>query len=615
MAMDERRYRDIGFMCGLEIHQRLDTDSKLFCSCPAEAADSKAIGTVYRNQRAVAGELGEMDPSAEFEERRKRRFAYRVGRSDSCLVEIDEEPPHGINSGALAIALSVAKALSIEAFDELEPMRKEVVDGSNPSAFQRTMMLGMDGRVNANGIEIRIPSIFLEEESASIDANNGMEIEYGTGRLGIPLIEIDTSPDIPTPEAAREIALHIGMLLRMTGRVKRGIGTIRQDVNVSIRGGARVEIKGLQEVRLMNRFIENEITRQQKLLEIADSLRIAGAEVLEPVDVTGLFRGTKVSIIRNMLDRGGIVLGFGLRGFAGLLGREVNPNRRLGSEISDYAKSAGSNGIIHSDEDMARYGFFEVELVELRKALGIDKSGSFMLVAESRLIAPRAIAAARRRALLAMEGVPKETRSAVNDEACISKFIRPLPGGSRMYPETDILPIRITPEMRKRAAEEAPDLDGERAMLAKQLSDKNLVEQMLKSPRLGLYREIVGGTHAEPRFVANVLLQKFTELSRSGLRADAIPDARLLELFGTYADNKITKQGLEAALKRIAAKDADLNSVIEEEGLSRITGRRLRELVDAVRAGGTFGDKASIRDSIMAKHRLNVDGEELNSLL
>jgi glutamyl-tRNA(Gln) amidotransferase subunit E len=610
-------YKSIGFMCGLEIHQRLATKTKLFCSCPANIEqEAKPMAIIERQQRAVAGELGNIDRSAEFEESKGRTFSYMVGRRSTCLVEIDEEPPHLINPEALELALSFAKAMDMRIVDELQPMRKEVVDGSDPSAFQRTVLIGVDGMIRPGGLEIQMPSIFLEEESCGIVSSAGKAMTYDTSRLGIPLIEIDTFPYIPSPEAAKEIALYIGMMLRISGKVQRGIGSIRQDVNVSIKGGARVEIKGMQDVDLIDRFVENEITRQQKLLEIKTKLVLGHAVVGEPKEITQLFKGTSVKVIIGATKGKGMVYGFGLKGFAGVIGTEVNPQRRLGTEMSDYAKMAGVNGIIHSDEDLAAYGFSEKEISDIRKTLAISEEDAFAIVAGNRDNAEKAARLAADRAKYALVGVPLETRGVANTDLCTTKFLRPLPGGSRMYPETDVRPIPITDDMTERADKSAPDVGRERSELAKSIGSSGLVEQLIVSPRLPLYKAVAAATNADRNFVANILMQKFTELKRNGFGVDSLSESRVIEIFSLYEKGAITKQAVEELLKALSVKNEDPEKIIESKKLGRIGGDALRELVaDAKSTAKDPNNKDELRGAIMSKYRFNVDGAELNSIL
>ncbi len=612
----ENFYKSIGFMCGLEIHQRLATSGKLFCSCNTNVLEksAKPVGSITRSQRAVAGELGSIDKSAEFEEQKNRTFTYNIFDGNTCLVDIDEEPPHQLNEDALQISLAVAASMGMQIIDEVQPMRKAVVDGSDPSAFQRTMMIALNGSISVVGNKINIPSMFLEEESSGIVSSSGSMVTYNTDRLGIPLIEIDTDPYIPDPKTAKAVALYIGTLLRLTGSVQRGIGSIRQDVNMSIKDGARVEIKGVQELQFIDNFLENEIKRQQGLIAIKERLVKAKATIGTATNVTPIFRNTNVDVIKYHI-KDGAVFAFPLKGFKGILGTEINPNRRLGTEISDYAKMAGVHGIIHSDEDMDGYRFSEQELAALRKQLKITENDSFIIIAGKPEEVGRAAELARWRADYAMRGVPKETRVAHDNESFTSKFMRPLPTGSRMYPETDVRPILVTDDMKRDALDNSPNVDRERKYLKSVVKNDAIAEQLMLSPKLQLFKVISERSKADPEFVANVLVQRLTELRRSGINVDSIKDETLIEIFGFYAQGKITKQAVDEIL-RLASKDStNLEMLLTKSSLMRITGKELVALVEKVKKENKGINADGLRSMIMSKYRLNVDGSELNSII
>ncbi len=612
---DQKYYESIGFMCGLEIHQRLATGTKLFCSCPSDMQDSGAVSArIERKQKAVAGELGAVDVSAEFEEMRNRKFVYNIFDSDTCLVEIDEEPPHEMNKEALAVALSMSSALSMKVVDEPQPMRKEVVDGSDPSAFQRSTLIALDGAIKAGGDSIDIPSLFLEEESCGIDERHESNTIYDADRLGIPLIEVDTAPTIKTPLMAKAVALKLGTLLRLTGKVQRGIGTRRQDVNGSIKGGVRVEIKGMQELDTMHMFIENEVVRQQALLEIRDELKRRNASVSKPVLVDGIFKGTAARIIREQMEKGGDVHAIALHGFAGLVGREVNPKRRLGTEISDYVKFAGVKGIIHSDEDLKKYEISEEEISALKKRLGIGKEDAFAIIACGKENTTQALMMLELRANMALNGVPLETRGVADTELCTTKVLRPLPSGSRMYPETDIIPIPITKEMMKKAKESAPDIDRERKALVHSIGEK-LAEQMLTSPSLGAFKALTQNAKAQPEFVANILLQKFVELRRNGFDAYSIGAEKVEEIFSLYWKKEITKQGVEELLKLASKDKREISKIVKERALERLSGAALEKVIHEIKSEKKPENADMLRRFVMEKHRLVIDGEELNAVI
>lgn len=609
--METIDYKKIGFMCGLEVHQRLASSSKLFCACLAEADSEQDYGSkVERMQRAVAGEMGAVDYSSEFEEKKERKFTYYTYKSKSCLVDVDEEPPHELNREALVVSVAIAKSMGMRIVDEFQVMRKGVVDGSDPSAFQRTLMVALDGKINVGKEKISIPTMFLEEESSGIIKGTTTMVEYATDRLGIPLVEIDTDPYIPSPKAAKEVALYIGTLLRLTGMVQRGIGSIRQDVNMSIKGGARVEIKGMQELDLIDKFIDNEIARQQALILIAKELSANKAKVGHVKEVTMLFKNSKSKIIANKQS----IYALALFGFDKILGREINPNRRLGSEISDYAKMAGVKGIIHSDEDMQKYQISTDEILSLKESLGINAEGSFILIAaDSHEIAKRAIELAKWRAEHAILGVPRETRAVFDIVNATTSFLRPLPGGARMYPETDVRPVCLTDKEVAYAEEIAPNIEKEREHLKSVIKSDELSDRLLRSPRLRLFKIIEKNTNADREFIANTLLQKFVELRRMGVNVDEINDRQWIEIFKCYALRSVTKQAVEELIKIAASTGAvNIQDKVRELNLQRISGRALKELVLKAQKGTL---KGTIIKEVMQKYRNVVDGEELSEII
>ncbi|HRR88369.1 MAG TPA: Glu-tRNA(Gln) amidotransferase subunit GatE, partial [Methanoculleus sp.] len=329
-----RDYDALGLKAGIEIHQQLDTAEKLFCHCPTVLRDvSERTGEFQRYLRATGSELGEIDRAAREEMRLVRKFCYYT-YDTVCLVEHDEEPPTPMNPEALEIALTIAKMLGMTPVEHVHTMRKVVIDGSNTSGFQRTALIALSGALPGG---CRVETICLEEEAAQRVEGDTFSLD----RLGIPLVEITTAPCMHNPEEVARVAAYIGMVLRSTGRVKRGLGTIRQDINVSIANGARVEIKGVQDLDLITEVVRREVERQVNLLEIRDALRERGARVDQNVvDVTDLFSGTNSSILKKARS----ILALRLCGFAGLVGREIQPDRRLGSEFSDYAKKCGVGG-------------------------------------------------------------------------------------------------------------------------------------------------------------------------------------------------------------------------------------------------------------------------------
>jgi len=266
-------YKKIDFKCGLEIHKQLETH-KLFCNCPSFVNDpNKPDIIIKRKLRSVVGETGTLDIAAEYEKSKNKTFIYEACSTSSCLVELDEEPPHPINQHAVDIAIEIALLLNAKIVNEIQVMRKTVIDGSNTSGFQRTTLIALNGYIETSKGKILIPEIYLEEEAAKKIKEDEKTIIYRLDRLGVPLVEIKTDSSIKDPEHAKETAALIGMILKSTGKVKNGLGTIRQDVNISIMNKARTEIKGFQDLKSIPKIIENEVKRQLSLIERNEELK------------------------------------------------------------------------------------------------------------------------------------------------------------------------------------------------------------------------------------------------------------------------------------------------------------------------------------------------------
>ncbi|WP_432277058.1 Glu-tRNA(Gln) amidotransferase subunit GatE [Halobacterium salinarum] len=316
--MTEFDYDELGLVAGLEIHQQLDTATKLFCACPTTRREpAEADRTFTRYLHPTRSELGEIDEAALEESRVEREFEY-LAYDTTCLVEEDDEPPHRLDEDALAAALEIGHLLGMDAVDRAHVMRKVVIDGSNTGGFQRSTMVAEGGAIDTSEGPVGIEDLMLEEESAQRIEDREDGVLYSLDRLGIPLVEIGTKPDISSPAQAREAAERIGMLLRSTGKVKRGLGTIRQDVNVSIADGARVEMKGVQSLDDIDDLVREEVRRQVELLDIVDELDARDAAVGKPRDVTDVFADTESGVIRGALDDGGEVHAVPLHGFDGL---------------------------------------------------------------------------------------------------------------------------------------------------------------------------------------------------------------------------------------------------------------------------------------------------------
>ncbi len=582
-------YKKIGLLVGLEIHQQLATKHKLFCPCPAELTDEDHT-EFERMLRPTRGEAGEVDIAALFEWRKGRRYLYEAPKHHSCLVEADEEPPHDLNREALVISMAIAKALGSYIMDEIHVMRKIVIDGSNTTGFQRTAIVAIGGSLRVDGKEIPIETICVEEDAARKQGEKGLRVKYRLDRLGIPLIEISTAPVIYTPEEAERVALAIGRLLRLTGRVKRGLGTIRQDLNVSIKGGAKTEIKGVQRLDLIPKVIHYEVLRQLNLITLKNELLNRGAKpedyIQEPVDVTSVFKSTKSRVVKKVLARGGKVLAVKLPHFHGLLGREVMPGRRVGTEFADYVRFwTGVGGLFHSDE-LPNYGITSDELDKVYELTGARKGyDAVVLIAEDEVKARKAIDIVLERAKMALEGVPEETRGA-NDDGT-TRFLRPRPGSARMYPETDLPPTPITNDLHKEAEAIVPEpIEVKLQKLTKHYGlPQELAEKVIDDVRLDLIETLIEKYHdkVKPTIIASFFVDTLRGLKSEGVDIDSIPESFLEELVELLSKGKIAKEALEELVKNAWDKkiyNAEL--LIRELGIGVVSREQAEKIIDKI---------------------------------
>jgi glutamyl-tRNA(Gln) amidotransferase subunit E len=616
MSDDDHDYEALGLVAGLEIHQQLDTATKLFCGCPTDRREPEAsTRTVTRYLHPTRSELGELDDAAVEESRVDRQFEY-LAFDSTCLVEEDDEPPNRIDDEATAVALQIAELLDMDAVDQAHVMRKIVVDGSNTSGFQRSTLLARDGEITTTDGPVGVEDLMLEEESAGRVTETDDGVRYSLDRLGIPLVEIGTAPDIRSPEGAREAAERIGMLLRSTGAVKRGLGTIRQDVNVSIADGARVEIKGVQALDDIDDIVRLEVRRQVELVGIAAELRERDASVGDPRNVTDVFADTDSGVVGGALADGGEVIAVPLYGFDGLLGREIQPDRRLGTELSDHAKRHGAGGIFHTDE-LPAYGITAAEVDALREAVGADGTDAVAIVAADPETAEMAIDAAAERAETAIEGVPEETRDAT--EEATTRYLRPLPGAARMYPETDVPPVDIDP-----SDVETPELltEREERYRTEHGLDAGLAEQVAYGRRMPLYEAAVG-RGVDPTFAASTLESTLTGLRRDDVAVERLTDEHLLAVLELVTDGDLAKEGVEDVLT-VLADDPSLSAAaaVEEAGLGGVDEADVREVVvEVVERNETQVDEqgmgafSALMGECMGALRGKADGEIVSDLL
>ncbi|MEM2878011.1 MAG: Glu-tRNA(Gln) amidotransferase subunit GatE [Candidatus Hadarchaeales archaeon] len=614
-------YEKLGLRAGLEIHQEL-SGRKLFCRCPSELSETGVKRVVTRKLRPAQSEMGEVDRAALSESLKGKKFRYHVSEN-SCLVELDCEPPHDVNEEALDTALLVSLMLIAKPVDEIHTMRKIVIDGSNPSGFQRTLLIATNGHAEVDGKRFSIPTICLEEDAARKIGESEESVDYMLDRLGIPLIEIATGPDFSDPETAAKAALYIGSVLRATGKVRRGIGTIRQDINISISGGARQEIKGVQELSLIPEVIKREVSRQMALIRIKEELekrgiKSAGSDIR---DVTHIFLKSRSRVIQKGLEKGGKVLAVLLRGFGGLLGVETQPGRRFGTELSDRARTYGKvGGIFHTDE-MPAYGITPEEIEDLKRALSSGDQDAVVFVVAEEERARAALRAVVERAEIAMHGVPEETRRALPDGN--TEFTRPLPGAGRMYPETDVPPLPISSSRLRKLSRLLPEKPEKRLerMIREYHMSRELAGRIYISENFETFEKLVRETEADPTLVAVTLEETMVSLRREGVNTSKIHESGLRDALKMVKNGDIAREALPDILRLMAeglsAEDAvrKLNiALIAREELERIISETVESKTDLIKERGS-GAMKPLMGIIMEKVRGRADGRLVKEIL
>lgn len=581
--MSEFSINDVGVKVGLEIHQQLETNKKLFCSCKPIETEEYSI-KFQRKLRAAKSELGEYDPAALFEKSKSKSILYYANSKSSCLVEQDEEPPHELDDDAKKIALVIASSLKSEIFSEIYPMRKTVVDGSNTTGFQRTMLISQGGNFKVDGNNIGIQSICLEEDAAKNLGDEGQIRKFGLERLGIPLVEIATEPFEVDSQHIKKIALALGRILRSTKKVKRGLGSIRQDVNVSIKdgGGVVIEVKGVQQLDQLEKVVEYEAKRQHGLLKISKKLQEKNwihNKDTDRNDITELFSKCKSKIIQNAIKKNQKIFAISFKNMTGMFGYAPYEGIRLGKEVAELVRFFGIGGVFHSDE-LPNYGVEEIDIKNLTQFLKIDENDAFLILAADEekihIIIDQIILRIKH---IKNNGIPIDTRLATQTGE--TKFLRPRPGAARMYPETDIPPIIITNEELVTAEKNIPK-SWDESLLELQKKYKlnpQLAEQIFDSRYMRLFEKITEKIKTNPIFVASVLCSSITNLERNGLNSGLLRNEDIFKVFEFLEKGKIAKESIEIIFQSIMSGKSDgideamKNTLIEsvnEEDLEKI---------------------------------------------
>lgn len=569
-------------LVGLEVHQQLAIPTKLFCACPPVKTEEFPYH-FERRLRPSHSETGKLDPAALFEYSKGRSNKYFWSPESSCLVEADEEPPHQISGEGLEASLIVATALGSHLVDEVHVMRKIVIDGSNTGGFQRTAVVGLGGSLEVDGARVGVQSVTLEEDAARILGGDAESRHFALDRLGVALVEVALDPVRGDPELVGKVALHLGRLLRSTGRVARGLGTIRQDLNVSYAGGKVVEVKGVQKLNLLPRVVEYEQKRQRMLVGVADRLRQKGVKKVRcwHREVTALLSGTASGAVRRAAGEEGVVLCVAAEGMSGLLGWEPEPGVRLGKEVAEVARANSLGGVIHSDE-FEKQGLTQAEGDALAGAMGAGREDALVMVAGRAELVERVVPLIEARLAGVPSGVPAETRAAT--EAGETRYMRPRPGSQRMYPETDIQDMDISREAREALRSAAPEpwtASVERLQKRYSLS-RDLALKVYDSENTADFEELAGRMKLEPSFVASVIVDLPQRLEREGVPEAALALGPLVAALEAVDAGKAAKEAVPDLLRAAAEKQITVEEAIRALGLGSVPEAEVRRVVKSV---------------------------------
>ncbi|MFP4527226.1 MAG: Glu-tRNA(Gln) amidotransferase subunit GatE [Candidatus Kapaibacterium sp.] len=579
--MTPEDYERVGFKSGLEIHQQLLTEKKLFCRCPAGHYSDEYHAEILRHMRPTLSELGEYDGTALMEFKTKKDIIYRINRNTVCTYEMDDTPPFEINDQALDIAIELGFLLNAKVVDEMHIARKQYLDGSIPTGFQRTAIISVGGEVPYKGRNIGIIQMSLEEDSCREESDWGHRRVYIADRLGMPLVETVTQPDMRTPQEVAEVNETLRRLSRSTGKVRTGIGAGREDVNVSVTGGTRIEIKGVPRIKYIPLLTYHEAMRQWNLLRLREELKGRGVNEetfrADYQDVTKILKKTKFKPIHEAIIKGYVVKAVKLDGFKGLLNWQTQTDTNFSKEISDRVRVIAClselPNIIHSDSQGENIASSEWR--KIKQAMETTGKDTIVLVwgsdADTEMGANEIIIRAREATI----GIPSETRQALRDGT--TGFERILPGPERMYPDTDLPPKKITAERVEHIRSQMPEQIWNREGRYRKLGvPEHHIPDLVISPFAEVFEKWVEENELSPVLASTVIIQYPKRLKKQGLKINIITPDMIDGIFAAYRDGKIPADGilyiLEQAIRQEKfdeslippkASDAELSQTVE----------------------------------------------------
>ncbi len=621
--MTPEDYAEIGFKSGLEVHQQLLTEKKLFCRCPAGKYNHQYHSEILRHMRPTLSELGEYDGTALMEFKTKKEIIYRINHESVCTYEMDDTPPFEMNSQALDIAIEIGHLINSTVVDEIHIARKQYLDGSIPTGFQRTAIVTVGGWLPYKDRKIGLIQMSIEEDSCREESDIGHRRVYIADRLGMPLIEVVTEPHMKTPQEVADVGQIIRKSCRSTGKVRTGIGAARQDVNVSVLGGTRIEIKGVPRIKEIPLLTYNEAMRQWNLLRLRDELLKRGirANTLKSKidDVTRFLRKTKYLPIFDAIKEGQIVKCVTLKDCKDIFRWQTQTDTYFSKEVADRIRVIAclthQPNMIHSDYPGETISSLEGQ--KIRKAAGASEDDLLVLVWGDNQDTETAVKEIIIRVREATIGVPSETRQALRDGT--NGFERILPGPDRMYPDTDLPPLRILDERSERIKKQSPTKYWENEEKFKSLGiPTDIIPYLSISNKAKLFEKAVGEFKIDPVLASVALIQYPKRLKKMKLNTDLIKNDIMEEIFLALKDGRIVKEGVFPTMEQICVNGEFTRSSLLEPASDSELKEAAKNAVNEVETMTLYDPENKsglIMANIMNKLRGRINGETVKKYL
>jgi glutamyl-tRNA(Gln) amidotransferase subunit E len=621
--MTPEDYQKVGFKSGLEIHQQLLTEKKLFCRCPAGHYSKDFDAEILRHMRPTLSEMGVYDGTALMEFKTKKDIIYRINRNTVCTYEMDDTPPFLMNDDALDIALGIGMLFNCNIVDELHIARKQYLDGSIPTGFQRTAIYALDGWIPYQDKKVKIVQMSIEEDSCREVSDIGHERFYKTDRLGMPLIETVTEPAMKTPFEVAEVAWICTNTVRSTHKVRRGIGSAREDVNVSVTGGTRIEIKGVSKISLIPLLTYNEAMRQWNLLRLKEELKNRGITEetfkAESFDITKIVRKPSYAPLKNAVEKGYRIKSVVLKGFAGLLRWQTQTDTYFSKEISDRVRVIACltsiPNIIHSDSKGDNIP--SADWTAVRKFSSAADNDSVVIVWGTEEDSNTAVKEIIIRAKESVLGIPSETRQALSDGT--NAFERILPGADRMYPDTDLPPMRITQDRLNKIKNWLPEQFWVRQLWYKELSiPDDIIAELCISRYASLFKKAVNEWNVNPTAAAVFLIQYPKRLKKKGFNIEILNEEIFTDVLKSFSNGKIPRDAVLTVLKNILEIGQFLEDVIpvpvNEEEVNKVISDSI-EKINNISLNDKLNKESLLMGIIMNKLRGKISALDIAGII